>query len=531
MRRLFLGIYGAILFSIFLVLAISYFALEALNQYRYERHLQQVVSGTVYLLSQGVSRQQGDNQQRWLSLVSSLLETNVRLEKSEGDAKGASIQMQPLRLDSGEKIDGYQVSYPVPQIQAKLVWEVDAVTEKLITTTAFLLLNELGRHEVDKRQLVFNQIQQQLAYQASRQQSSNLSLDSRQLGRLQRGETIVVWDKQFGRTLSLNIYAPWGTTEDVLALGPIEFFDPYPAHIVASFFLLALALIAITVMLIIRHLAQRIYQIQAKVDAISPTYIEPSRDDKEVDAIATLNNKIQNMANRINKLLNEKAYMVRAVSHDLRTPIAKLHFRLESLAINLGDDHPMLKSCKADLGQLNGLIDELLAYEKLSVAKSIKLEAIDILELVSEQCQSIEVCYPKLRFTIQHNLPAGFEINGSALLLKRLIENLLNNAGRYAESEIVVGLQLQQQQLCLTVDDDGSGIAEQDLPQLFNPFFRADESRNSESGGYGLGLAIVKQVAMQHNATVEAANNSRGGARFTLLLPLSQQQKANNNQA
>jgi len=525
-----LGIYGAILISIFLVLVISYFALEALNHYRYQKHLQQIVSGTVYLLSQGVARQQGDNQERWLSLVSSLLETNVRLEPLDFEPDGGSLQMLPLLLDTGERADGYLVSYPMPQVKARLVWEVDAVTEKLITTTAFLLLNEVGRHQVDKRQHVFNQIRQQLAYQASRQKSSNLSLDSRQLGRLKRGETIVEWDKQFGRGLSLNIYAPWGNTQDVLALGPIEFFDPYPAHIVASFFLLALLLIAITLMLIIRHLAQRIYQIQDEVDAIGSAYIEPITGDRERDAIATLNDKIQSMATRLKKLLDEKSYMIRAISHDLRTPIARLHFRLESLAINLGDDHPMLNSCKADLGQLNVLIDELLAYEKFSVAKGVEFEAIDILELATEQCQSIEGCYPNLSFNIQHDLASGFEINGNPLLLKRLLENLLNNAARYAKSKIVVSLQSREQHLYLKIDDDGPGIDEDDLPQLFNPFFRADKSRNSESGGYGLGLAIVKQVAMQHNASIEAANNSAGGAQFVLVLPPLQQQKANNNQ-
>ena len=530
MRRLFLGIYGAILFSILSVLVFSYFALESLNQYRYQQHLLKHVSGTAYLLGLGVERQQGENQRRWLSLVSSLLETKVNLEENHHLQQPAEITLTPLKSETGEPEDGFTLSYPMPETNNRLVMEVEGLSEKLMTTTAFLLLNELGRHDVAERQQIFDNIRQRLSYSASRRQSHHLALDTRQLGRLQRGETIVEWDKQYGRGFSLNIYAPWGSTRGVLALGPIAFFDPYPTHLVAMSLIVALILMAISVMLIIRHLARRIHRIQDEVDAIGTSYQTPEEGDIGTDAIAQLNGKIQNMAQRIEKLLGEKAYMIRAVSHDLRTPIAKLHFRMEGLAAQLDPDNSMLEGCRKDLHQLNDLIDELLNYEKLSMTHEISFESLSVCQLIEEQVLSIEVCFSDLSFNVYKPGSLDLKADISPVLFGRLLENLLNNAGRYAKSKVDLYIRACNECLYMTIEDDGPGLPDGSLNRLFDPFYQADESRNSESGGYGLGLAIVKQVATQHGGKIEGGNHEQGGARFTLTIPLKQQQKVNNNE-
>lgn len=520
LQRLFVRIYGTILFSIFSVLLISYFALESVNQYRYRMHLQDVLSGTTYLLGLGAERQQGEKQQRWLSLASSLMDVNIRVESDSQIDNLPDQRVQPmLELDSeGER---FVIHKTLTGKDEQLVLEFESLTEQMITGTAFLLLNEVGRHPVEKRQQVFDQIGQQFSYPIFRVSRQNLPLDSQQVDRLSRGETIIVWDKQFGRGLSVNVFAPWGKTQDVLAMGTIQYFDPYPPQMILSFALVALALMAISVMFSIKHLASRLYDLQDKVDAIGPTHLEDFKQSSENDAITQLNSKIQNMAARIEKLLNEKAHMIRGISHDLRTPIAKIHFRLENLSLTMGEDNQMLQGCRADLNQLNLLIDELLTYEKLSVKQEIRISKIDLVELATRHVQGFQMIFPNLIIDLDNHLTTKFIIEGNEILLNRLFDNLLNNAGRYAKSHVQICLQSNGNAVDICINDDGEGLDEKHIPHVFDPFFQGDESRASNTKGYGLGLAIVKQVAMQHNAKITVLKNQWGGASFVFSLLLS----------
>jgi two-component system sensor histidine kinase RstB len=526
LQRLFVRIYGTILFSIILVLLVSYFALASLNQYRYSAHLQEVLSGTTYLLSLGAQRQQGEKQQRWLSLASSLMDANIVIESDSNSNNTQPEEIQQLGGQHSEA-ERFAIRKRLIDVDEQIVIEFGSLTEQVITGTAFLLLNEIGRHPVARRQQVFDEIGQAFNYPIFRIPSQELPLDSQQYERLSRGETVVVWNKQFGRGLSINVYAPWGKTSDVLSMGSIQFFDPYPPQIILSFALVALLLMAISVMFSIKHLASRLYKLQDKVDAISPTYLQDFDQSNESDAITQLHLKIQNMASRIDKLLDEKTNMIRGISHDLRTPISKIHFRLESLSISMGDNNSMIQGCRNDLKQLNLLIDELLTYEKLSVKQEIKINNIDIVDLASRQIQGFQMIYPTLSISLQNKLDATFFIGGNEILLNRLFENLLNNAGRYADTQVQICLSADHERLTIIVNDDGDGLEEEYIPHVFDPFFQVDQSRNVDLEGYGLGLAIVKQVAMQHGGDIWVMKNQWEGASFVLNLPIKPVKKSN----
>lgn len=510
MQKLFIRIYGSILISIISILLILYIALNTLNQFRYEQHLSRAMSGTVYLLTLGAERQDGEKQARWLALASSLMGIDVNVDLNTEQSKTTQAS-EITRLNKNR----FQISQPLSQGSGQLVVSFETLTEEILTATGFLLLNEIGRHPVESRQKVFEQIAAEFSFPISRIERDYFDFDSSQIERLDRSETIIEWDKRYGRSLSFNVYTPWGNTNDVLAMGPVNAFDPYPNNIVSGFFFTSMLLMALIVMMIIKHMAARLRKIQQQVDAISPDF--PNVANKgagENDAITLLNVKIKSMAQRIQKLLDEKAYMIRAISHDLRTPISKMHFRLEGLSEYVGKGNVMLAGCKKDLEQLNSLIDELLTYEKLSVKQNVEFSDMDISDLAIEQAQNAGMMYPDLHFSVVNKLHRKIAVRGNKVLVSRMFENLLNNAGRYAKDKIQVILELDNDALVIKVDDDGCGLDENSLEALFDPFFQADSSRGADSEGYGLGLAIVKQVAMQHGATVTASNNEKGGASF-----------------
>lgn len=206
MKRLFWEIYSVILLSIFAVLLLSYTAFSYLNQYRYQTHLQEVMSGTAYLLKAGVNRQEGENQQRWLTLSASLLNAglsirNLKKPFQNPDEKNAFIYKEELNSEL------FVLQQKLNKANKILEFKFEGFTEKIATATAFLLLNEIGRYDVSKRQSAFDDISQIFSYPIYRRSRQDLVLDSRQLERLDCGETIIEWDKHYGRGLSINVYA------------------------------------------------------------------------------------------------------------------------------------------------------------------------------------------------------------------------------------------------------------------------------------------------------------------------------------
>ena len=110
-------------------------------------------------------------------------------------------------------------------------------------------------------------------------------------------------------------------------------------------------------------------------------------------------------------------------------------------------------------------------------------------------------------------------LDGDHGALLRVLVNLLDNAVRHAHSEVELRVRGEGDEVLFEVLDDGPGIAPDDLPQLFEPLFRADRTRNSATGGAGLGLAIVQRLTAAHGGSVQAENRPEGGARFVVRIP------------
>ena len=115
------------------------------------------------------------------------------------------------------------------------------------------------------------------------------------------------------------------------------------------------------------------------------------------------------------------------------------------------------------------------------------------------------------------------EVEAEERYLHRVLQNLVTNALRYAQSRIVMRVEESEDQVVIHVDDDGPGIPEHERERVFKPFARLDKSRHRASGGYGLGLSIVKRIVDWHGGEIRVDESPEGGARFTVTLPKSQQ--------
>ncbi|MBC3808439.1 HAMP domain-containing protein [Undibacterium seohonense] len=241
-------------------------------------------------------------------------------------------------------------------------------------------------------------------------------------------------------------------------------------------------------------------------------------------SIYPLAQQINQMAGRIDQLLSSQKNLLHSVSHELRTPIARLEFALEILQESAdhglaGDKQKMrVEAMKADLKELDTLVSELLNMAKLDAQGQLLVEPIEVLDLMQACLQHLPPIPAQIELRqileVRHR-----HINGDQRLLERAIQNLLKNALKYAERQIIFRVTQQVNTYVVQIDDDGSGIPESDRDKIFEPFYRLDRSRDRHTGGFGLGLAIVKQIVLLHGGSVRISQADIGGARFEIVLP------------
>jgi signal transduction histidine kinase len=252
-------------------------------------------------------------------------------------------------------------------------------------------------------------------------------------------------------------------------------------------------------------------------------------DDEFAQLAASLNimaDDIQTLIAKERATEQSKNELITNVAHDLRTPLTSILGYLELLEEKPDiDDATRQKyvgiACQK-ARQLQRLIEELFGFTKLSYGKlAVNMGRVDIVKLLE---QLIDEFYPvfenngmECSFTTQVN---SLMMNGDGTLLARLFDNLLNNAVKYGREGkvILVKLTCEETVITITVTNFGYVIPEDEIPLLFNKFYRVEQSRSSSTGGTGLGLAIVKNIAELHGGTVECMSDLRG-TTFTVKLP------------
>jgi two-component system sensor histidine kinase CpxA len=247
------------------------------------------------------------------------------------------------------------------------------------------------------------------------------------------------------------------------------------------------------------------------------------------DEIAELSHDFDAMAERIEVLLTSQRRLLGDVSHELRSPLARL-----SMALGLARHHAAsgareeldvaLERIAREKDRLNQLIGQLLELVRLESGEDSEVpESIALEELVHEIVENadFEACSKNRRVLI-----TGCEtcsIFGSRELLYRAVENVVRNAVCYTAegTNVEVGLMRDAEYCFLRVRDYGPGVPTEALDKLFQPFYRVAEARDRHSGGVGLGLAITERAVRSHGGSIAASNLPNGGLQIEIVLPLS----------
>jgi signal transduction histidine kinase len=211
-----------------------------------------------------------------------------------------------------------------------------------------------------------------------------------------------------------------------------------------------------------------------------------------------------------------------AVSHELRTPLARLMALLESVELAGSDPAALVDQARSEVDRIRELIDDVLFLSELEGGREVvSLGAVRALPVLEGVLESLADRADRAGVTLKLECSASAELPLRQRMLEVVAKNLAENAIRYAGpgSTFTLSVERRDEVMTLAGRDDGRGVAETDLPRLFERFFRADPARASE--GSGLGLAIVKHIANAAGGTVEAAAAPEGGLEITATFTTS----------
>lgn len=295
--------------------------------------------------------------------------------------------------------------------------------------------------------------------------------------------------------------------------------------------ILAALISGIVCFLLARYLTRPLAQLHAATEAygrgnlslrVGPTL------GRRRDEIADLAQSFDRMAGQLDCLLRSHKQLLRDVSHELRSPLARLHVAL-GLAQKQqnAQTRPQLARIEREAERLDELIGQLLSLARLeSRDPNLTRIPLDMQALVKDVVEDARFEAHNAQRDVQLSETQTLQVAGDESLLHSAVENIVRNALRHTQENTCVELTLKRDPLregylLLEVRDHGPGVAPSILPHLFEPFVRADDARSRDQGGYGLGLAIAKRVVELHDGALSASNATGGGLLVSLALPLA----------
>ena len=245
------------------------------------------------------------------------------------------------------------------------------------------------------------------------------------------------------------------------------------------------------------------------------------------DEIADLGQDFDVMAGRLQGLVNNQKQLLSDISHELRSPLARMQLALGLARKKLGDEVPSeIDRIEQETERLNDLVGQSLTLSRLDAgAVYAKEDFIEIGELLQNIISDCDFEATEQNKKVNLNVAKSFTINANGELLHRALENIIRNAIRYTEVDTSVDVNLRQQgneNIKITISDQGPGIPEDKIAGLFEPFVRLGEARDRDSGGYGLGLAIAKRAIEFHKGQISAKNQTDSGLLVEIVLPVDQ---------
>ena len=243
------------------------------------------------------------------------------------------------------------------------------------------------------------------------------------------------------------------------------------------------------------------------------------------EELATLSGSFNELLSRLDQSFDHMRRFVADASHELRTPISIIRGEAD---VALSHDRSAAEYKQAlalvldESRRLSRLVDDLLNLARADAGRvKLRMEEFYLNDLLAECCRSAHALAAPRNVTLECSASEDIAVHGDEELVRRMVMNLIDNAIRYtpAGGRVSVTLESRDGALAIRIADNGTGIAPEVIPHIFERFYRGDKARSRQDGGFGLGLAIVKWIAESHKGAVEVASTPGIGTTFTVTLP------------
>jgi signal transduction histidine kinase len=278
-------------------------------------------------------------------------------------------------------------------------------------------------------------------------------------------------------------------------------------------FAIFIPMILVATFFLARWMTRRIEQLKLGVDRLAGGDLEARVPVDGSDEISALARGFNRAADRIRDLVGSQRSMLALVSHELRSPLARLRMAIELLAER--PDPELLRQARRDIAELDELIEQLLLASRLQAAGAPeRRDKVDLLALAAEEGARVGADVSG----------QSVQVEGDSVYMRRLLRNLFENARRHGKDttiEAEVGIVKEGSAGArVTVSDRGPGVPESERERIFEPFYRVQEVTEKPKGGIGLGLALVRQIARHHGGEVRCLPREGGGSSFRVDLPI-----------
>jgi two-component system sensor histidine kinase CpxA len=299
--------------------------------------------------------------------------------------------------------------------------------------------------------------------------------------------------------------------------------DNVPAQM--PYYLLVLVVTAVVYSFVAVGMASRLKSISRTADRFGHGDLDARVDipDRR-DEIGSLARSFNAMANRLQTLLVAERRLLQDVSHELRSPLARMAFATE-LARTAPDRNAAIDRLNREIDSLSRLVASLLDVTRAEGDPlSHKFETLRVRDVLHDVVESCTLEAEASGCRIVSDDASTLPIRGDRELLRRAFDNLLRNSVRYSPSGGVIEVSSRDEadRTIVTVRDYGPGVPDDLLTRIFEPFFRVDDARRASTGGVGLGLSIVRRLVELHQGSI-AAENAHPGLRVSITLPRADQ--------
>ncbi len=310
-------------------------------------------------------------------------------------------------------------------------------------------------------------------------------------------------------------------------------YHPSPARPLLSFLLGGLLIVGVGSFLTARWIVGPLQTLSKTARALGAGDLKARTGLKRTDEVGDVGRSFDEMAERLQKLMQAERELLANVSHELRTPLARIRVALDIAAeSNDGARGISLSEVNTDLTEIEALIDDVMTTARLQIegaagvaSSSLSLHFEDVAPsaLCAKASERFRARHPRRLIAVEvlGNLPL---VRADPVLMRRAIDNVLENADKYSpdpDAPVVLRAEADGDHVVFEIRDQGIGISQQDLPQIFAPFFRSDRSRSREAGGVGLGLTLAKRIVDAHGGTIRATSAVAGGTKVRLSLPIA----------